>query len=106
MSDEFDIVHAGHDDIQDIVDWAVAAAALVVILENAPVHTNFVEAMERLENYVYVINSMWLNMPKALINPAIITAADAVEETLEDERQIEEFREELEEFKGLDTPDE
>lgn len=105
MSDEFDIFHANHDETQEMVDWAVAAAALVVILQNSPEHTNPEEGALRLENYVYCVNSMWLNMPTALVNAAIVRAADAVEESLEDERQIEEFREELEGFKGLEDPE-
>lgn len=95
MSDEFDIIHLDHEDTQAIIDWAVSAAAMVILMDNAPEHQNKDEGMERLEGYIQAIGIMWGNMPEVLVNPAAIIAQESMDEAVEEEKQVEAFREEL-----------
>lgn len=95
MSDEFDIIHLDQDDTQSIIDWAVSAAAMVILMDNAPRGENKREELERLEGYDQAINIMWENMPEILSGPAAIIAQESVEEAVEEESAIEQFREEL-----------
>lgn len=95
MSDEFDIIHLDHDDTQSIIDWAVSAAAMVILMDNAPNGENKAEELERLQGYDQAVSIMWDNMPDILVNPAAIIAQESVDEAVEEEEQVEQFREEL-----------
>lgn len=98
MSDEFDIVHIDHESSQEIIDWAVSAAAMVILMDNAPAHSNTDEAMERLEGYIQAIQIMLENMPDVLVGPAAAIAQDSVDSAIEDEQTVEQFRQELDEL--------
>ena len=98
MSDEYDIIHLGHEEVQEIVNWAVSAAALVTLMDNAPVHTNEKEAMERLDGYIQAIRLIMDNMPDVLIRPAEIVAMEAIDEAEKEQAIVEDFLEELEEL--------
>lgn len=95
MSDEFDIIHLDQEDCQEIIDWAVSAAAMVILMDNAPEHTNVAEAVERLEGYIQAVEVMWDNMPDVLAGPAAIIAQESVDEAVAEEEEVEQFREEL-----------
>lgn len=95
MADEFDIIHLDQDDTQAIIDWAVSAAAMVILMDNAPEHSNDEEGIERLEGYIQAIGIMWDNMPEILVGPAAVIAQESVDEAVEEEEQVEAFREEL-----------
>lgn len=95
MSDEFDIIHLDQEDCQNIIDWAVSAAAMVILMDNAPEHQNKDEGIERLEGYIQAIGIMWDNMPDVLVHPASVIAQESVEEAVEEEEAVEQFREEL-----------
>lgn len=98
MADEFDIIHLDQDDTQAIIDWAVSAAAMVILMDNAPRGENKDEELERLEGYTQAISIMWDNMPEILVNPAAIIAQESVDEAVEEEEQVEQFREQLKEL--------
>lgn len=95
MSDDFDIIHLNQDDAQEVINWAVSTAAMIVLMENAPEHSNDEEGIQRLEGYIEAVNLMINNMPDILVGPANIIAAESVEEAIEEEEQVEQFREEL-----------
>lgn len=95
MSDEYDIIHLGQDDVQQIVDWAVSAAALVTLMDSAPEHSNDEEALERLEGYIQAIHLILDNMPDVLIRPAEIVAMEAINEAEEEQAIVDDFMEEL-----------
>lgn len=95
MSDEFDIIHLDQEDCQAIIDWAVSAAAMVILMDNAPRGENAAEELERLEGYDQAHTIMWDNMPEVLVNPAAIIAQESVDEAVEEEEQVEQFREQL-----------
>ena len=98
MSDEFDIIHLDQEDCQSIIDWAVSAAAMVILMDNAPRGENQLEELERLEGYDQAISIMWDNMPEVLVNPAAVIAQESVDEAVEEEEQVEQFREQLKEL--------
>lgn len=98
MSDEFDIIHLDGESTQAIIDWAVSAAAMVILMDNAPEHKNEAEGMERLDGYIQAIGIMWDNMPDILVGPASVIAQESVDEAVEEEEQVEQFREQLKEL--------
>lgn len=98
MSDEFDIIHLNQEDCQNIIDWAVSAAAMVILMDNAPDHANKDEGIERLEGYIEAIGIMWDEMPRILAGPAAVIAQESVNEANEEEDAVEQFREELKEL--------
>lgn len=95
MSDEFDVIHLDGDDTQSIINWAVSAAAMIILMDNAPKGDNEAEELERLEGYEQAIGIMWDNMPDVLVGPAALMAQESVEEAVEEEEQVEQFREQL-----------
>ena len=95
MSDEFDIIHLDQDDTQEIIDWAVSAAAMVILMDNAPEHETKDEGIERLNGYIQAVGIMWDNMPDVLVGPASVIAQESVEEAVEEEQTVDQFREEL-----------
>ena len=95
MSDEFDIIHLDHEDTQAIIDWAVSAAAMVILMDNAPRGGSKEDELERLAGYDQAIDIMWDNMPDVLVTPAAVIAQESVDEAVEEEEQVEAFREEL-----------
>ena len=95
MSDEFDIIHLDGDETQEIINWAVSAAAMVVLMDNAPRGESKEDELERLEGYDQAIDIMWDNMPDVLVTPAAVVAQESVDEAVEEEEQVEAFREEL-----------
>lgn len=98
MSDEFDIIHLGQEDTQAIIDWAVSAAAMVILMDNAPRGDDDEGELERLAGYSQAIAIMWDNMPQILVNPAAIIAQESVDEAVEEEEAVEQFREQLKEL--------
>ena len=91
MSDEFDIVHLNHDDAQEIINWAVPAAGMILLIDDAPVSTN---PTERLEGFLEAIRTIKDNMPESLLPHAAIIAQDTIDEEVE----VNEFRKELDEL--------
>ncbi len=98
MSDEFDIIHLDQESVQEIIDWAVSAAAMVILMDNAPIGDNKREELERLAGYDQAIDIMWDNMPDVLVGPATVVAQESVDEAVFEEEQVEQFREELKEL--------
>lgn len=98
MSDEFDIIHLDQEDSQDIIDWAVGAAAMVTLMSNIPPLSGEETIEDRLEGYVEAFQLMNINMPDILIAPAAAMAADAIDSSIAEEKQVEQFRAELEEL--------
>lgn len=96
--DDFDIVHLDQEDCQSIIDWAVSAAAMVILMDNAPRGEDVAEELERLEGYDQAISIMWDNMPEVLAGPAAVIAQESVDEAVEEEEQVEQFREQLKEL--------
>ena len=96
--DEFDIFHLGQEDVQEIIDWAAGAAAMVLLMENAPEHTHTEEAIDRLDGYIQAVSIMVENMPQCLVGPATSIADTAVEAAVFEEEQVEQFREQLKEL--------
>lgn len=95
MTDDFDIVHLDQEDAQSIIDWAVRAAGMVVLMDNAPEHTDTKSALERLDGYIEAVETMVENMPDCLVQPAIAVATEAYNEAVYEEEQVDQFREEL-----------
>lgn len=95
MSDEFDIIHLDGDETQEIINWAVSAAAMVILMDNAPRGESSTDELQRLEGYDQAIDIMWDNMPDVLVTPAAVVAQESVDEAVEEEEQVEAFREEL-----------
>lgn len=95
MSDEFDIIHLNQDETQEIIDWAVSAAAMVVLMDSAPVHDNVADNLEKLEGYIQAVNILLNNLPDVLRHPAAVIANESIEEALEEEAIVDEFKEEL-----------
>jgi hypothetical protein len=99
MSDEFDIVHLNQEQVQEIVDWAVATAAMTTLM-NADAEgleeENDEGKFETLEGYVQAITIIQDNMPTCLRGPAEIVAGEALEEAAADQEIVDEFLEELE----------
>lgn len=96
MADEFDIIHLDQEDAQEIINWAVAAAGIVILMDNAPIHETPEEAVEKLQGYIEAVEIMWDKMPDVLAGPAAAIAEEALEEATAEEEAVEEFRKEIE----------
>lgn len=86
------------DDVQEIIDWAVSASAMVVLMHHAPEHSNEEEAKERLDGYIQAIQIMIDNMPDALVEPAHVVAGAAVEDAEKEQELVDQFLEEMKEL--------
>ena len=95
MSDEFDVIHLGEEEVQDIIDWAVSAAAMVILMKNAPEHQSVEEGMERLAGYIQAHGLMWENLPEIMVHPATVVAQESYDDAVAEEEQVEQFRDEL-----------
>lgn len=98
MTDEFDIIHLEDGDAEAIIDWAVSVAAMVILMDNAPRGETKNEELERLAGYTHAVSIMWDNMPEILVGPASVIAQESVNEAVEEEETVEQFREELKEL--------
>lgn len=98
MPDEFDIVHLSEDEGQEIINWAVAAAGMVLLMDALPDHTNGAEAEERIKKLMDGVDIMLENMPEQLRASGAALANDRLAEAVEEEQQVEEFRKELDEL--------
>lgn len=95
MPDEFDTVHLDHDDSQSIIDWAVSAAAVVMLMSEHPPGENDEEELDRLRQYQDAITMMVDEMPEVLISPAALVAEESLQEAFEEESAVEQFREQM-----------
>lgn len=98
MADEFDIVHGTPEEIQEIIDWAVRAAALVILMETSPEANNVDESLDKLEGFKDAVKIMVDSQPELLISVASDVAQDSLERIQEEDEAVEEFREQLKEL--------
>lgn len=94
MSDEFDIVHISHDDSQGIINWAVQASALVVMMHNMPLEPDVPQ--NDVDALLEAVDIMISNMPDGLRNHAALLATEIVDAAVQEEELVEEFQKELE----------
>lgn len=85
------------EEVQEIIDWAVGAAAMIVLMKNAPEHDDMDEAIERLDGYIQAIDLMVDNMPDTLVEPAYVVASEAIEDAEQEEEMVQQFLEEMDE---------
>lgn len=95
MSDEFDIEHFNHEQAQAVIDWAMSAGAMVMLMHNSPKHDNKSEAVERLDGFLNAIQIMMDNMPEVMETPCTLIATESLSFADREERAVEELRAEL-----------
>lgn len=101
MTDEFDVVYLGEDDVNEVVQWAAGTAALLVSLQLdlEEVKAEFAEdPWDAVGAYMGTLEMMYEAMPEILNGPAIAIAHNAIEEVEKEEAEVESFREEIEKF--------
>lgn len=86
------------EEVQAIINWAVSAGAMITILQNAPIHSNTEEALERLEGYVEAIDIIYANMPDCIIEPVHEVASESIDEAERNEEIVNEFRKQIDEL--------
>jgi FAD synthase len=98
MSDEFDVVHLGHDDVQAIINWAVSTAGIAMLMQATPHGTSVEEALQRLDGFDEAVSLIVDNIPEALMEPAATVATESYEDAVFEEAAVEEFRQELDDL--------
>ena len=93
--DDFDKVYISHEDSQAIIDWALAAAAMVHIIHDFDENIPSKDRMDAVKDGIEV---MVERMPVILYEKSAVLATESVRAYVEEEEAVEEFREEL---KGL-----
>lgn len=95
MSDEFDVIHLDQDDVQEVINWAVAAAAMVILMRQSPQSDDANEELDRLARYTHALDIIWRNLPDVLVSPATVIAEESINDAIAEEEEIERFRDEL-----------
>ncbi len=96
MSDEFDVVHLDEEETQNVVEWAVRAAAMVLLLSDMPEFDD--DPVASNKTYERVVELMSGDIPECLVPSAITLANESVAFAVEAEATIEEFKAELDEL--------
>lgn len=95
MSDEFDVVHLGEEDVQQIINWATSTAALAILMQNSPKGSNVGEELERLRAIIEGIDLMVSNIPPVLVQPATVIAVESMDDAVHEQEQVDEFLDEI-----------
>lgn len=82
-------------EVQEIIDWAVSASALVVLMTHSPEHTNEAETAERLDGFLQALQIMVDNLPASLVEPAHVVAAEAVNDAEHEQELVDQFLDEM-----------
>lgn len=94
---DFEVVHANQDEVEDIIAWAISTGAanwLMIDLINE--HYDTVQDMR--DDVKGAIEMILSNVPPILVDAIKKLTFDAIEETQEEERAVAEFIEELKEL--------
>lgn len=96
MPDGFDSVNANYSQSQEIIDWAVSAAANMLIMNNVP---NMVDNIdEALESILEGLGIAIANMPGLLMQQAVILANESLSSAYIEEQAVAELREDMEDL--------
>lgn len=90
------------EDGEAILQWAITASAAVVLMQHHPEHDNSREAFEMLNHFKATIESMYNDIPDALLDNAYVLAENTIDNVNREEDMIDDFVKELDEFKGVD----
>lgn len=101
MSEEDQNIMLEPEEVQEIINWAISAGAMITLMKHAPEHENAEEAIERLEGYIQAIDIMYDNLPDSISETAHEVASDSIEEAEKQEALVEDFRRELDELDEL-----
>lgn len=96
MPDGFDSVNANYEQGQEIIDWAVSAAANMLIMNNVPNMVNSGE--EALDSILEGLGIAIANMPGLLMQQAVILANESLTNAYLEEQAVEELREDIEDL--------
>lgn len=97
MTDEFEIIHIDHDESQAIIDWAVETAA-AIIMTHELLDNEYETAEEKAQDLDDCIKMMHENIPEILVRPAESLANNLMQEVIEEEEAVEQFRNQLDEL--------
>lgn len=95
MADDFDVIHLDQEDVQEIIDWAVSAGAMVTLMHATPDPENAEETKERLEGFYQAVEIMFHNLPHVMEHPTQRVAEETLETARAEEEAVEQFRDEL-----------
>jgi hypothetical protein len=84
--------HLNYDEACQVIEWAAATAALVVLMHNDPM----TDPLEKLKGYEEAIANIYAEIPESIEDAAFEIAQESLEEAAEDEKAVEAFRAELE----------
>lgn len=94
--EEFDsVVHLNEEQVREIIEWAVSASAMVILMEAEPHHQTVDEAIERLEGHIQANTIMFENMPEVLVDPAAALAESTLANAEEEEAAVAELLDEI-----------
>lgn len=98
---DFELIHLDEGEVQEVIDWAVATAALIIIMHSVPTPEEAdAEAVEQaLQAFHDGTNQIWDNLPDVLVYPSKALAYKTVEDARREEEEVKRFREQLD---GLD----
>jgi thioredoxin reductase len=100
VSEENEEVVLSNEEVQEVIEWAVAAGALITLLHSAPNVTNEEEMQERLDACDQAIEIIYHNMPETLEPSTHEIAEGWLEEVEEDERIVNTFKSQLEDVQS------
>lgn len=101
MSDEvdpFDIDYLNEEETQEVVNWALPSAAMIVFMDSQPDADNLEDALEQIQGWRQAVDIMMRNLPVCLMDPAINLAQESYDEAVYEEEIVEGFLQQIEEL--------
>lgn len=100
-----DKFQVSHDEAEEILDWAISAAAILHLMITAP---RSVDLEERLEANEEGIQNMLEQMPPVMVEPVLEWAQECYDNAVQNEEEVQQFVSLLDDVKPEDfgNPDE
>lgn len=94
MDNEFEIFHANHEQSQEIIDWAIAAAAAIWMMHEM-LEDDDINHSERVDEAVESAKMILDNVPDFMVAPVKAAAFQAIAEQVAEEQAVAQLRDEL-----------
>lgn len=95
MSEEEDPIRLDEEEVQDIIEWALSAGAMITLMHSAPLAQNVEEIAEKLNGYIEAVQIMYENIPDILVTPTHDLAVKTIESVEREDALVEQFRKEI-----------
>ncbi len=80
------------DEVQEVLNWALSACAMITLMHASPEHKNPFEAIERLDGFLEAVEIMYHNIPDCMEEPAFKIAEDCIADADAADNAVAELR--------------